>query len=137
MPRAKSKAAKSKPAAKPSAETQRLAAEGTQKTDPDELRDVAAAQSEMRKAAVDGSLDEQPGATYADQPPENPVDREDVDADVPRPKVYSSSDLKGSKTKAARTATEAKVLSSNRQQGREPTATERKLADQGIIPPYR
>jgi hypothetical protein len=141
--KASKQAAKDKQAAQPSAATEAKAAEGNTKTDQDELRDTAQAQSEVRRASVDEDAAVQPSATYAENEPENPIDREDVEADVPRPKVYSSADMMGaggpdkSKTDPARTATERKILDSSRQAGREPTATEKKLAEQGIIPPYR
>lgn len=104
------------------------------KTDQNELRETAAAQSEVRRAAVDENADNQPEATYAENPPEDPIDREDVEVDVPDPKVFSSADMSSSKVP---TATQQKLAANLAPQHREPTATERKLAEQGVIPPYR
>lgn len=52
----------------------------------------------------------------------------------PAPKVFSSADVVGTGTG---NPTEQKLGQAKLSAGREPTATERKLAEQGLIPPLR
>ena len=100
----------------------------------DALRDDAREQSRERREAA-GEEDVQPSATFAENEPENPVDRDEIEEDVPRPKVFSSADLTNSPTEP--TATQSKLAGMRAPEYRPPSATERKLAQQGIIPPYR
>lgn len=52
----------------------------------------------------------------------------------PPPQVFSSADMVGTGTDSP---TEQKLGQAKLEAGREPTATERKLAAQGLIPPLR
>jgi len=101
----------------------------------DAMREAAKQQSEERREAVDGD-NLQPSATYAEnEPADGAIERDEVEAEVPRPKVFSSADLTNRKVDPS--DTEKKLVGMRVPQYREPTATERKLAQQGLIPPYR